>query len=199
MNWYVRWDATDEISGPMTKAEALDATSDGSGMPFSDTIFEPEFVTSDEVENLLAEMRSRINEKQQGLTSVQVKELLRKAADTIVLLSAEKVIEASEEEILSDLKSYSTEKQKKMLHEALGIQDANLIEEIMNKAVDTIILLSREKVITASITGGVFDVGEIPVGVKLEVNDYDVENYDLDDLTEDESGEACKKLEFQKR
>jgi len=53
-----------------------------------DKQLDEEFVMTEEVENLLAGMRSRVNEKQ-CLTSVQVKELLTKAADTIVLLSRE--------------------------------------------------------------------------------------------------------------
>jgi len=201
MNWYVKYEVTKTIDGPFTEEQALRVAGDMEGMAFSEKIFEPKFVTTEEVETLLAEMRIRANEKQQGLTSVKVKELLKQAADTIVLLSAEKVITSEEvENLLTDLRSYSSDKQRKMLHEALGIQDANQIEEFMNKAADTIVLLSAEKVIECSIQGGVFSVeSDIPVGVKLEVNDYDAESYDEDDLDEDESGEACKKLEFESK
>lgn len=48
--WYVRYDGTGEISGPMSKDEALDKANQADGMVFSDGIFElyhvPEDVTA---------------------------------------------------------------------------------------------------------------------------------------------------------
>lgn len=147
MNWYIMLEGTKEIVGPFSKEEGLKTLEAFDGFLFSEQIFEPQFVTSEEAENLLAGMREFL-------------------------------------ELNKDEKFLST-------RDSLNV--------MIQKSIDTIILLSREKLISASIEGGVFSVDEIPEGVKLEVNDYDTESYDENDLTEDESGEACKKLEFSKR
>lgn len=141
MNWYVKYEQTGKIDGPLTKEKALAFAEGGDGMAFSEQIFESQFVTSEDVENLLSDLR-----------------------------------ETRTKPVRYD------------------------IDQLCKRAVDVITLLSAEKVIECSIQGGVFSVeSEMPHGVKLEVLDYDVENYDLDDLIEDESGTACKILEFQKR
>lgn len=136
MNWYVKYEGTGEISGPMTQDEALsivgkDGGDAADGLVFSENIFSPKFVTTPEVEGLLAEMKS--------------------------------VAEA-------------------------GIVIPHVIQEVMMRAIDMIIFLSREKVVSGTIQGGVLDLDPIPEGVTVDIRDRDCDGIDENKLEKDDQG-----------
>lgn len=57
MSWYVIYQGTGEISGPMTKERALVMAEEMEGLVFSEDIFSPKIVTTPEVEELLHELK----------------------------------------------------------------------------------------------------------------------------------------------
>ncbi len=86
--WYVKYEGTDEISGPMTKAEAQDWAEQAGGMVF---VFEPFHLPADTtqlVSGLLEIKRdSQIREDKIAL--------LKKAAEVISLLSRSREVIAT--------------------------------------------------------------------------------------------------------
>lgn len=96
--WYMKHEGTGAIAGPMTKDEALEIADNG--LIFSEDIFSPQFVTTEEVKTLIAEMRSAASVRpimpldplQGGGHYVEAQKLLRRAIDTITLLSAKRVV-----------------------------------------------------------------------------------------------------------
>lgn len=144
--WYVRWEGTGEITGPFSKEKALELPTAGDGLVFSSSIFEPQFVTTPEVDHVIGALRT--------------------------------------------LASWTRREDRNFAD--VGAE----VRLVSQRAIDMITLLSREKVVTCSVEGGVTEVVELPVGVKLVVYDYDIEGYDVDRLTEDESGRECVEIEF---
>jgi len=70
-------------------------------------------------------------------------------------------------------------------------------EDRLLKAIDVIVPLleqtislfrKEKKVVLGSIEGGVLSIDELPSGVVVEVNDYDIEGVDEADLEEDAEG-----------
>jgi len=117
MNWYVKYEGTEEISAPMTQEEALaivgaDGGVGADGMVFNERIFEPKFVNTEAVEGLLAEMRSAASARpimSPDQLYLDAQGLLTRAIDTITLLSREKVItgkdcdcDASDDDVSGD-------------------------------------------------------------------------------------------------
>ena len=86
-NWYVKWEDNDRISGPMSKEEALDMTDIGSGMAFSEMIFEPYRlpVNVTEIVNYLLTCKFK------GVNTIQ----LRRAAEMLTLLSCPRQVTAT--------------------------------------------------------------------------------------------------------
>ena len=150
----------------------------------------PQAPTSKEVEGLLHELqgiRESLEIIRQGEDDA-VGLVLKQAIDTITLLSVEQepahVVTSEVEAVLTDLQYH-----------------CSIAPSVtMQKAIDVITSLSREKVIECSIRGGVFDVeSEIPLGVTLKVRDYDIEGHDSDRLSEDENGNSCVESEYASR
>lgn len=128
--WYVRFEATGEIAGPMTKDKALSTVD---GMAFSENIFSPRFVTTPEVEKILRQLQSMEENDPPG-------------------------------------------------------------KSLLQAIIDTITLLSAKKVVTGTIEGGVLSLDDVPDGVDVEINDYDVSG-DEENLEEDSGGRtfaACR-------
>ena len=97
----------------------------------------------------------------------------------IISLSREKskvVTSPETEELLKDL----------AILESAG--DEDLATSVFRRAIDTISFLSREKVITGTIEGGVLSLDTIPAGVSVDIRDYDVEGMEEDNLLRDEKG-----------
>ncbi len=93
MNWYLKLENTGEITGPMSKDQVLVAADAFDGLVFCEEIFEPKFTIPEEVEGLLGEMRSLAGMRTTmppGNLLLQAQELLKRATDTIILLSREK-------------------------------------------------------------------------------------------------------------
>ncbi len=84
--WYVRWEGTGEVAGPMSNEEAFAMAERIDGMIFSGDIFSPKIVTIPEVEAVLTEMRGIEQFVGPGLLAISA-DLLRRAIDTITLLS----------------------------------------------------------------------------------------------------------------
>ena len=126
MKWYVRTECGD-VRGPMSQEDAEFERDrlDGAVM-YNERIFEPEFVTTEEVETILAEMKS---------------------------VATAGIVEA---------------------------------KEIAEK----LVLLSREKVVTGSIEGGVLNLGEVPEGVSIDIRDYDTDGVDPDLVKTDDNGDT---------
>ena len=175
IQWYVRWEGTNEISGPMSKQEALDATGDGSGMAFSEGVFEPYHVPADTtllVNELLAIKR------------VTMLDLCKRAADMLVILSRPREV-AGVSGVVTSLLSASSDADKV----------AGFVELSPNEAKDIandLTLLARPREVMATVRGGVFEVETIAQGVHLVVRDYDVEgSTQAADFDHDDDGNEC--------
>jgi hypothetical protein len=59
---------------------------------------------------------------------------------------------------------------------------------LLQRSIDTITLLSREKLVTGSIEGGVLSLGDVPDGVAVDIRDFDVEGVEAL-VEEDENGD----------
>lgn len=70
------------------------------------------------------------------------------------------------------------------------IREFDLSQDELQKAIDVITNLSREKVVTGSIEGGVLSLGEVSEGVTVDIRDFDVEGVDPELVEEDENGDT---------
>lgn len=163
MDWYVKYEGTNEISGPMSKEDALQRAERADGMIFNEKIFEPEFVTSEEVRIMIAELKS-----------------IREAMAIIRM---------------------EDHGQGGVVFE--GEDDA--VGTVLQRVSDALILLSREKMVEATVEDGVFNVVKMSLGVRLVCRNYDIHlpfldpessNYDPDRITNDPSGRSCIEREF---
>ena len=91
-DWYIRWEATNEISGPMTKEEALEHTGDGSGMAFSEGVFEPYHVPADTT-SLVNELLALGDGQERS--SGDVGDVGKRAAEMLVILSRPREVTAT--------------------------------------------------------------------------------------------------------
>lgn len=172
MNWYVKHGGTEEISGPMTKEEALSKADQADGMIFSENIFPPKFVTTPEVEGLLHELKG-IRESLEIIREGEddaVGLVMKQAIDTITFLSVEQVpgvtrLPRSVEELLGDLHGVKNRVEDHV---------SGRVVQVVGRAIDTITLLSRPKVVTGSIREGVLTLKEVSEGVSVDIRDYDV-------------------------
>lgn len=69
-----------------------------------------------------------------------------------------------------------------------GIVIPHVIQEVMKRAIDTIVVLSREKLVTGTIEGGVLSLDDVPEGVIVDIRDYDTDGVYEEVLEEDEKG-----------
>jgi hypothetical protein len=96
MNWYVRYEGTGEVQGPMSRDEALLRAGEADCLVFHERIFEPQFVASEEVKVLLrrvAEQRRQIEERPKlDLDHQSILDVIIEAGEMIILLSAKKRI-----------------------------------------------------------------------------------------------------------
>ena len=131
MKWYIRYESTDEIDGPMKQELALTKAGRVDGLVFSEEIFDPKFAITEEVEGLLGEMRSLAGMRTTmppGDLLLQAQDLLKRAIDTIILLSREKDdFPVLDSRLLADLR-----------YEVVRVR-------ICQRAIDMITRLSREK------------------------------------------------------
>jgi len=126
MSWYVKFESTGEIVGPMSKDMALSRAGFCDGLAFNESIFDPTVIISSGVDNLISRLKAWY-----PFEDVQLTNLLRETINALTILSCDKLVEAT-------------------------------------------------------INGGVFDVETIPVGVTLSVRDYDIS--DETDVQDDEIG-----------
>ena len=87
MQWYVRHLDDGEVWGPMSQAEAEDMRdqSDGACM-FNERIFEPRFVTTEEVELVLEKLKNIDKLERERIPSASSFSVAREAIDVITLL-----------------------------------------------------------------------------------------------------------------
>lgn len=139
--WYVRTLDSGEVWGPMsqTQAESMRDQLDDAVM-FNEGIFEPKFSCSDEVEELIAKMRSVATA---GIVIPHVaQELLAEAVDALVLLSRNEpkfCTSAEVEELVNRLRA------GKGGRGPITQVTVIAMEKVMSEAADALILLSREK------------------------------------------------------
>lgn len=162
--WYVRWE-DGSISGPMDKKDTLHLSEKADIMIFSGKIFSQESVITPEMRELLKEFS-------------EMRELLLETRALIVHLSREKVVVTTSEvgKVLEELENLD-----KYGHPAVEMAE-------IRRAIDMITLLSREKVVTGTIEGGVLDLDPLPEGVTVDIRDRDCEGVDEDVVEEDEEG-----------
>lgn len=90
MKWYVRDTDEGHVFGPMSREEAEDAANRlDNGIMFDENIFEPRFVMSSEVADVVKRLRSCYDRE-----NPPANPLLLEAAEALTLLSREKLIEA---------------------------------------------------------------------------------------------------------
>jgi hypothetical protein len=94
MNWYVKYEGTGEVSGPMSEGDALSEAELTDVLVFNENIFSPKFVTTEEVDSLLLDMKKAaganlgVLENPFHSASVSlIQEIMQRAIDTIILLS----------------------------------------------------------------------------------------------------------------
>lgn len=247
MNWYVKYEGTEEISGPMTKEEALSKADQADGMIFSEDIFSPEFVTTSEVDHVIASLRVLCKLTQEGRDFNELLEEVRviskRAINTITLLSVEQqapVINSEVDGLLHELQGIrealeiiregendavglvlkqaidtitllsveqapvvTSKEVEELLGDLHGVKNrvedhvSGRVVQVVGRAIDMIALLvnlSRPKVVTGSIRGGVLTSEEVPDGVEVDIRDYDVTGEE-DNLEVDDAGRAfslCK-------
>lgn len=79
----------------------------------------------------------------------------------------------------------------------LAFCDEGEMTNLLQQASDMIVLLSREKLVTGRIESGVLDFDPLPQGVRIKVDDYDVEGCaNPDDLERDDEDRLHTPLEF---
>lgn len=76
-----------------------------------------------------------------------------------------------------------------------GEMSGTTVGDVCRKAAELLVNLSREKLITGKIQGGVLDFDALPLGVRIKVDDYDVDGVD-DDLERDDEDRLYTPLEF---
>ncbi len=167
MKWYVRTECGD-VRGPMSREDAeFESVRLQGAVMYNERIFEPQFVTTEEVDSLLEALRAH---KQSHSVSQgdDVPELCQRAIDTITLLSkkSEKVEAPAPS---SDLKSILVDLR---LLGARGL--TNTTNEILQRVMRAVLSLSGEKVVTGSIKDGVLTLGQVPEGVTVAIYDYDI-------------------------
>jgi len=157
MKWYVRRECG-AVDGPMSEEDARFNSErlDGAVM-YNERIFEPQFVTSEEVEELLAELRN-CRELDTPLCESAV-ELCQRAVDTIILLSAK--TRRVELEMTVDTTRLLLDLEKV------------LVGDLREQTVQAIVSLSAKRVVRGSIKEGTLILGEVPEGVRVVIRDYD--------------------------
>jgi len=95
----------------------------------------------------------------------------------------------------------SHEDVERLLSEMKSVAEAEIVipkrnKELVQRAIDTILFLSREKVVTGVIDGGVLHLDELPPGVSVDIRDYDTEGVDEEEYAElNEDSEGNKYFE----
>lgn len=188
--WYVRVLETGTVYGPVTKtraeqrlAELMDGTSLNAVL-FNEKIFEPQFVPSEEVEEVILHLRSvkqhaDVPEFARGLLAP----FCNRAAELLVLLSAKKspaVLTAEVDGLITQLSKTATEALQEL--QSNGESSVPSYDDLLHhfcslatRAAQFLVLLSAKKVVTGSIKGGVLDLDELPPGVEVDIRDYDAD------------------------
>lgn len=181
VGWYVRYEGTGEISGPRSKEDAQSLADAAGGIIFSEQIFSPEEAnTSSEVESLI-----------EDLNKVLVGDLRERAGRIIEELSHPRYVIAGDvgrliAEMRSEIsKQYPVDPHKAPEAYTLARYESRLL---LQRAVEMLVELSREKLVTGSIWGGALTLDDLPLGVRVEVRDYDMAGDGGEDVLEDGDG-----------
>jgi len=77
-----------------------------------------------------------------------------------------------------------------LLADLRGMKDGedDALGELCQRAADTITLLCNERLVTGTIQGGVLDLDPLPLGVSVDIRDYDTDGVDSENLEEAEDG-----------
>jgi hypothetical protein len=175
-NWYIRYEGTGNVDGPISRSDALQRAEQAEGMVFHAHIFEPEFVVSSEVKSLVDALQSCKD------ATLLIRNISQRAIDALILLSKKPEMSAEDASLVAELKSI----QGAMLVARTGKDDA--IGSLCRRVIDRITNFSREILITGNIEGGVLDLDELPPGVKVVIRDYDTQETNSDYVEENERG-----------
>ncbi|KKK72969.1 hypothetical protein LCGC14_2898560 [marine sediment metagenome] len=187
VRWYVRRECGD-VQGPMSQedAEFESGRLDGAVM-FNERIFEPEFVVSNEVDILIGELRAHLARAESGCgPESDCNTLIRRSVDALILLSKQKPVEVdfSVAVLLAELQGLC--EAKEIIRE--GEDDA--IGTMLGRVMAALTSLSREKVVTGHIEGGLLNLGVVPEGVSIDIRDCDTDGVDPELLKTDDDGET---------
>lgn len=75
-----------------------------------------------------------------------------------------------------------------MIYQVTRYVNTDPLGGILQRAIDMITFLSREKVVSGTIEGGVLSLDKVPAGVVVDIRDYDVEGMEEDVLLRDDKG-----------
>ena len=162
------------------------------GMIFSENIFSPKFVATEEVELLLRDIKAaqtscfaRTMNIPESFTQV-----LQRASDALVLLSRVKPAPTKEVEyLIAQLRRFGADNWSDVLQGADCRIPNDSDCDICKQAADVLVSLSREKVVRGSIAGGVLDLTEVSEGILIDIRDRDCEGVNEDIVEEDEVGD----------
>ena len=212
MQWYARTESGD-VRGPMSEENArFEADRLPGAVMYSERIFEPQFVTTSEVDTLIAEMRSSVSMRPTMPNHIflEAQGLLTRAIDTITLLC--KKPEFVTPEVEKFLSEVPEEIASLLLDLDAAMKDGELdgLRELCKRAIDGLVFLSAKKLVTGILDGGVLYIEELPAGVEVKINDYDIKEprtgtLSTEDclsegcLTKDEAGRKCVTLTFRSR
>lgn len=126
-------------------------------------------------ESLLDDLRSMKDESEHPssapVTRDRLGDLCQRAIDSIVLLNRESTVVTSSE--VADLITQ------------LGPECSNggqCDPKVLDRAIDALVSLSREKVVLATVRDGIFEIDEMPSGIKVKVRDFNLEGIPEDRL-----------------
>ena len=149
--WYVKFDnkRRHEIHGPMSEEEALDKGARLDGMAFSERIFEPQFVTTKEVDEIFAALgvlSTWTQEPHRGLEGLrtEIRVVAERAKKALILLS--KKPQPSEPSI-EDLLRRGGQQIKQIEERPKLDLDHQSILNVLIEAMEVISSLSRETAI----------------------------------------------------